>query len=146
MEFRFIHTADWQLGKPFGSIPGDPGAALRRQRLETVKKVAAVATEYGVDAVLVAGDVFDSNEVSDETLRRTMNTLGEFAGLWVLLPGNHDAATSQSVWQRLRTMEIVPGNVLLADSPEPVELAEGAAVVLPAPLQRRHEARDLTDW
>ncbi len=146
MNCRFIHTADWQLGKPFGSIPGDPGAALRLQRLETVKKVAAVATEQNVDAVLVAGDVFDDNEVSDETLRRTMNTLGAFAGLWVLLPGNHDAATSQSVWQRLRTMEIVPGNVVLADSPEPVELAGGAAVVLPAPLQRRHEARDLTEW
>ena len=146
MSFRFIHTADWQLGKPFASVPGDSGAALRIQRLETVAKVAALATEHEVDAVLVAGDVFDDNEVSDETLRRTMNALAAFAGLWVLLPGNHDAATSQSVWQRLRTMEIVPGNVVLADSPEPVELAGGAAVVLPAPLQRRHEARDLTEW
>lgn len=146
MSFRFIHTADWQLGKPFSSVPGDPGAALRIQRLETVAKVAALAVEHDVDAVLVAGDVFDDNEVSDETLRRTMNTLGAFAGLWVLLPGNHDAATSQSVWQRLRTMGIVPGNVVLADSPDPVELAGGAAVVLPAPLQRRHEVRDLTEW
>jgi len=127
-------------------VPGDPGAALRIQRLETVAKVAALAVEHGVDAVLVAGDVFDDNEVSDETLRRTMNTLGAFAGLWVLLPGNHDAATSQSVWRRLRSLEVVPDNVVIADSPEPVELARGAAVVLPAPLQRRHEARDLTEW
>ena len=50
------------------------------------------------------------------------------------------------VWQRLRNLEIVPDNVEIADSPEPIVLAGAAAVVLPAPLKRRHEARDLTEW
>lgn len=39
MGLTLIHTADWQLGKQFGNVPGDAGAALRDQRVETVKEI-----------------------------------------------------------------------------------------------------------
>ncbi len=39
MSVAFIHTADWQIGKQFADVPGDPGAALRLQRLATVKAI-----------------------------------------------------------------------------------------------------------
>lgn len=146
MSIRFLHTADWQIGKQFANIPGDPGAALRIQRLDTVKRIAELAQQRQVDAVLVAGDVFEDNAVSDETLRRTINAMTPYKGTWVLLPGNHDSALTQSVWSRLRRLEVVPENVILADQPEPIELSHQQLVVLPAPLQRRHEVRDLTDW
>ena len=146
MSLTLLHTADWQIGKQFASIPGDAGAALRSQRLETIATLAALAGERGVDAVLVAGDVFEDNAVSDETLRRTMNALNGFRGPWVLLPGNHDSALAQSAWSRLRRLAIVPDNVTLATEAEPVELCGGRLCVLPAPLQRRHEVRDLTDY
>ena len=141
-----LHTADWQIGKQFAHIPGDAGAMLRAQRLETVASLAALARERHADAVLVAGDVFEDNAVGDETLRRTMNALQAFDGPWVLLPGNHDAALSQSVWSRLHRLDIVPGNVRLVTEPVPVELCDGRLLVLPAPLHRRHEVRDLTDY
>lgn len=146
MSITFIHTADWQIGKQFANVPGDPGAALRLQRLETVKAIAELAKERQVDAVLVAGDVFEDNAVSDETLRRTMNAMAPFKGPWVLLPGNHDAGLTQSAWSRLRRLAVVPENVVLADKPEPIALCQGRLVVMPAPLQRRHEVRDLTEW
>ncbi len=146
MTITLLHTADWQIGKQFANVPGDAGAALRLQRLETVKQIAQLAREREVDAVLVAGDVFDDNAVSDETLRRTMNALASFDGPWVLLPGNHDAALAQSAWTRLRRMGVVPGNVVLADAPEAISLCDGRLAVLPAPLQRRHDTRDLTQW
>ena len=47
MGFRFIHTADWQIGKPFGNIPGDAGAELRAQRIRTVAKIAELARDRG---------------------------------------------------------------------------------------------------
>jgi len=141
-----LHTADWQIGKQFAPIAGDAGAMLRTQRLETVRALAALASERRVDAVLVAGDVFEDNAVSDETLRRTMNALAGFEGPWVLLPGNHDAALAQSVWSRLRRLAIVPDSVVLATDPDPIELCDARLCVLPAPLQRRHEVRDLTDY
>lgn len=146
MTLTLLHTADWQIGKRFSFIAGDAGAMIRTQRLETIRRVAALASERRVDAVLVAGDVFEDNAVSDETLRRTMNALAGFEGPWVLLPGNHDAALAQSAWSRLRRLAIVPDNVVLAMDPEAIELCDGRLCVLPAPLQRRHELRDLTDY
>jgi DNA repair exonuclease SbcCD nuclease subunit len=145
MAFRIIHTADWQVGKPFGNVPGDAGAELRLQRIRTVQRIAELAREREVDAVLVAGDVFDSNEVSERTIVRTLEALKPFGGIWLFLPGNHDAALAHSVWTRLRVMG-VPDNVVIADRPEPVERWNGSAIVLPAPLTRRREARDQTEW
>ncbi|MCY4331500.1 MAG: DNA repair exonuclease [Cyanobacteria bacterium MAG CAR1_bin_15] len=145
MVFRFVHTADWQLGKGFANIPGDADAALRDQRIETVRAVARLATERDVDAVLVAGDAFDANAVAHRTLIRMLDGLEEFAGDWVFIPGNHDPALADSVWTRLQ--ERRPPNVHLALQPEqPLLLADGRAVVLPAVLQRKHEIGDLTAW
>lgn len=146
MPLTLLHTADWQIGKQFATVAGDAGAVLRTQRLDTIRALATLARERQVDAVLVAGDVFEDNAVSDETLRRTMNALAGFDGPWVLLPGNHDAALAQSAWSRLRRLAIVPDNVILAVEPQPLELCDGRLCVLPAPLQRRHEVRDLSDY
>ena len=145
MGICFVHTADWQIGKLFGTIPDEARALLVRQRIETVKRIAQFANENKADAVLVAGDVFETNAVADETIRRTVNALEAFRGPWVLLPGNHDAALAESPWTRMRRFGL-PDNVILATVPEPIELANGRLAVLPAPLRRRHEAVDLTAW
>lgn len=145
MTFRFIHTADWQVGKPFGQVAGDAGAALRMQRVRTVQRIAELARTHSVDAVLVAGDAFDDNGVSDRAILQTLEAISPFPGTWVFLPGNHDAALAHSVWTRMRTLGLPP-NVIIADEPRPVEAWHGRAAVLPAPLKRRHEAQDLTQW
>jgi DNA repair exonuclease SbcCD nuclease subunit len=145
MAISIIHTADWQIGKPFANIPGSAGAMLYEQRFHTIRRIAEVAQERAVDAVLVAGDVFDNNAVKNETIRRAMNAMAGFPGPWVLLPGNHDAALAESVWTRIKRWG-VPDNLMLATSPEPIALADGRAVVLPAPLRRRQEVVDLTEW
>jgi len=55
---RFIHTADWQLGKPFSRVSDpDQQAALRSQRLETINRIAAVARDRQASFIVVAGDV-----------------------------------------------------------------------------------------
>lgn len=146
MAIRLLHTADWQIGKGFGRVPGDRGAVLRDQRLRTVRHLGELAREHAVDAVLVAGDVFDSNALSDDTLRRTMEALQGFDGPWVLLPGNHDAWLAESVWQRIERLRARPAHVHFTPAGEPIVLAEGRLAVLPAPLARRHEPRDLTAW
>lgn len=143
MSITLLHTADWQIGKQFGEILEDAGALVRAQRLETIKSLAHLARERDADAVLVAGDVFEMNTVTDTTLRQTVDALQGYAGPWLLLPGNHDPALAESAWTRLRRMGM-PNNVYLLTEPEPVVLADGRLAVLPAPLQRRQETRDLT--
>lgn len=145
MSFRFLHTADWHLGKPFAQVAADAGAELRAERLAAVARIASLARDRTLDAILVAGDIFDGNEVEDRTIYRALDAMAGYAGPWVLLPGNHDAALSHSVWTRLRGMK-PPANIVIADRPEPVSLWAGRAVVLPAPLRRRRETEDQTAW
>ena len=97
-----------------------------------------------MDAVLVAGDCFDDIAVADETLRRFKVALEPFDGTWVLLPGNHDPAIAESPWSRLKRLPL-PANVIVADRPEPIVIGN-KMVVLPAPLRRRRDAADLTEW
>ena len=144
MGFRFLHTADLQIAKGFGQFPPDVAAVLRAERLETLKRIASLAKDLAVDAVLVAGDCFDDIAVADETLRRFKVALEPFEGTWVLLPGNHDPAIAESPWSRLKRLSL-PANVIIADEPTPIAIGD-EAVVLPAPLRRRRDAADLTDW
>jgi DNA repair exonuclease SbcCD nuclease subunit len=143
---RLLHTADWQIGRQFTTFPPESAVPLMEARFAAVERLARLATEHRVDAVLVAGDVFDAQTVTERTLRRVFNLLAGYTGSWVLLPGNHDAALSESVWRRAERLGIVPPGVHLALRPEPIVLAEAGVVVLPAPLTQRHTYNDLTEW
>ena len=143
---RFIHTADWQIGRQYPAFEPDDGLRLSDARLATVARLAEVASSQAVDAVLVAGDVFDSQTVSDKTIRRLFQAMQGFAGPWVLLPGNHDAALAESVWTRAQRLDAVPPNVHLALTAQPIVLAPQGMVVLPAPLMQRHTQADATAW
>ena len=55
-----LHTADWHLGRRFHSFPRDQETRLTRARLEVVGRILDMAQSRKVDAVLCAGDLFDS--------------------------------------------------------------------------------------
>lgn len=141
----FLHTADWQIGRVFSQFEPDDAAALFEARFAVVERLAGIATDRGVDAVLVAGDVFDAQTVTDKTIRRLFNAMEGFTGTWVLIPGNHDAALAESVWSRAQRLEAIPSNVIVCLEPKPVVVA-GKFTLLPAPLTQRHTYVDLTEW
>lgn len=141
---RFIHTADWQIGKQFGQFDKDAATFLTDQRIATVAALGELATRQGVDAVLVAGDVFDMQSVSARTLHRLAEALESFGGPWVLLPGNHDAALAESVWQQWQRKVRLPENVRLVLQPGVTVLEEAGLAVLSAPLTQRQSRQDLT--
>lgn len=147
---KLLHTADWQIGRSYARFDGEDAAALAAARIEGVKRIAQIANEHRVDAVLVAGDVFDSQTPRDKTVARLFEALAGYGGPWLMLPGNHDAALPESVWEFARRMDgVVPANCVLCLQPAPVEVTglHGTRfVVLPAPLTQRHTHTDLTDW
>lgn len=146
---KFLHTADWQIGRIFqyeqNEDGRDPSAAMVQARFDAVAAIARLATEHNVDAVLVAGDVFEKAGVRDTTLRRLFNALEGYRGRWVLLPGNHDAALAESVWTRAQRLGIVPANVTLALESRAYEFPDLGIAVLAAPLAQRQTHVDLTD-
>lgn len=143
---RFLHTADWQIGRLFQTLHADNAVPLAEARLSVIERLAALATEHRVDAVLVAGDVFDAQTVSERTVRRLFNAMAGYAGPWLLLPGNHDAALAESVWTRAERMGVVSPNVHLLLRPEVLLFEAAGFAVLPAPLTQRHTFADTTQW
>lgn len=141
---HFLHTADWQIGRQYGQFDTDDAAVLAEARLEVVGRIAALAAQRRVDAVLVAGDVFDTQGVSERTIRRLFDALQTYTGPWVMIAGNHDAALADSVWTRARRLGCIPDNVLLSESSTVFELAGLNCAVLAAPLTQRHTYDDVT--
>lgn len=145
MTFTFLHTADWQIGKRFGSFPDDKPAVLRDQRLRTVERLAETAVSRGCTAVLVAGDVFDGETVPETLIGSLLSRLNAHPGLaWHLLPGNHDPARAGGVWSAVMAGG-VPANVHLHLESKAAEIAPGV-VLLPAPLASKRTDTDPTAW
>ena len=143
---RFLHTADWQIGRTYQRFSPDDAAFLAEARLATVERIAGLAAERRVAAVLVAGDVFDAQTVSDRTVRRLFNALAGFAGPWLMIHGNHDAALAASVWTRARRLGCMPANVHSLEEPGLRLFEELGIAVLAAPLTQRQTYSDLTTW
>ena len=138
---KIIHTADWQLGKPFGRFPAEVRAALAEARLDAIDRIAAAASSSLARHVIVAGDVFDNVEPGDRVVMQAMSRMERASVTWWLMPGNHDHARAGGLWTRVRTR--APQNVRIVDKAEPLEMEEGAWL-LPAPLQHRKTSSDPT--
>lgn len=86
-----LHTADWHLG---AQLQGWPREAEHRKVL---RALVALAAERRVDAVIVAGDIFDSLNPSAEAQKLLYDTLKDLraalpAATIALIAGNHDPA------------------------------------------------------
>lgn len=148
MSVRFLHTADWQLGKRFGSV-GDSSKqeALRSARFQAIDRLADLAGEQNVDFVLVAGDLFDSPTVSKSIVSLALGKIGEIRVPVYVIPGNHDHGGPGSIWDsgfyHEEQKRLAPNLEFLREA-EAV-LADKAAI-LPCPLIRRHVSASPLLW
>lgn len=146
----FLHTADWQIGRQYSQFSLDDSSSISEARIEAVATIARLAAENAVDAVLVAGDVFDTQTVAERTIRKLFNAMQGFSGPWIMIPGNHDAALTESVWTQAQRLGALPANLHLALTGKVIEFPELKFAALCAPLTQRHTYSDLTaafdDW
>lgn len=137
---RILHTADLQLGARFSQFAGD-GEYLRSVRLETLRGMLRMAEERGLDGVVIAGDLFDDNQVSRDLSKKALEVLGERPGVRVfIIPGNHDPYTGPGcIWE---TTEWVgcPPNIVVFREATVVECGDG--VVVGAPLHQKVSLND----
>lgn len=148
MNVTFLHTADWQLGKPFGGVEDvHKCALLQNERLAVIRRLGDRAREGGAAFVLVAGDLFDSPHATKATVAAACSAIGSIGIPVFVIPGNHDFGGAGSLWEqeffKREQGQLAPNlNVLLKQ--EPLELEN--AVLFPCPLLRRHETTDPTTW
>lgn len=139
---KIIHTADWQLGKPFARFEPDVRAALTEARFDAIDAIGRQAQAHGVNHVLVAGDIFDTEGPEDRTVVQALSRMERHPCRWWLLPGNHDFARNGGLWDRVKRR--AGPNIQCLTEAEPCELEDGAWL-LPAPLAHRHNLDDPTD-
>ncbi len=153
----FLHTADWQIGKPFASI-ADPAkrARVQQERIEAVRRIGSLARDRRAAFVVVAGDLFDSPTPTNATVAAALGAIASIEVPVFCIPGNHDHGGPDSLWEQpffKSEHRRLAANFHLLLEPEPlvVELPLAAGeqaqvVLLPCPLRRRHEADDPTAW
>jgi len=148
MMTRFIHTADWQLGKPFAGVEDDDKrASLREERLAVLKRIGERARAHQAEFVVVAGDLFDSPSATLSVVSAACRAIGAMQIPVFAIPGNHDHGGPGSLWDQdffRREREQLAPNLTVLLTPEPVELE--TAVLFPCPLLRRRESADPTAW
>jgi len=127
---RLLHTADWHLGRLFH------GLHLTADQAHVLDQLADLAKDAEVDAVLVAGDVFDravpppdAVRLLSEILERLVRDVGTRV---VLIAGNHDSPerlqfcsgvlSQRGLWVAGRP-SVEPMIVELTDDAGPVRIA-----------------------
>lgn len=152
---RFLHTSDWHLGRTLH------GVSLADAQRAAVDHIVATAIDRGVDAVVVAGDVFDRAVPPIDALRLLNSAILRLhaAGITCILSaGNHDSGERLATYAGVLrdTVHLVGGldgvgrGIEFADAHGPivfyalpylepdlarVHLADGEE-----PLERSHEA------
>src|SRR3546814_715916 len=139
---RFLHTAAWQLGKPFGRFEPEVRAALGEARFDAIDRIGEVAAANQVEHVIVAGDVFDTEGPEDRVIVQAVSRMQRYPCRWWLLPGNHDYARNGGLWDRVRHK--ASDNIILLTEPVAQEM-EAGLWLLPAPLLHRHHLDDPTE-
>jgi len=145
---KFIHTADWQIGKPFAGISDMHKRSLvQRARIEVIERIGVVAKDTDADFILVAGDLFDSPSADKATVSVACSAIGQMKLPVIIIPGNHDHGGPGSVWEQeffLREQAALAPNLKILQAAATFELE--SAVILPCPLLRRIVSSDPTEW
>jgi exonuclease SbcD len=95
---RFLHTSDWHVGK---TLKGHD--RLPEQR-EVLAEIVRIAAEQRVDAVLVAGDLYETATPGAEAQQlvvRTLLALRDTGAQVIAIAGNHDHAPTLDAYRPL---------------------------------------------
>ncbi|MFM9104847.1 MAG: exonuclease SbcCD subunit D, partial [Cyanobium sp.] len=123
---RLLHTSDWHLGRSFH------GSSLLAELAEALERIVELAREGDVDAVLIAGDLYDRAIPPAEAValyNDTLARLRESGAAVVAIAGKHDSHVRVSVYDPLLSAfgVTIRGEVRRCDQPVLVTPRRGGA-------------------
>jgi DNA repair exonuclease SbcCD nuclease subunit len=139
---RFIHTADWQLGMTRHFLDDDAQPRYSAARRDAVAGLGALAQRTGAGFVVVAGDVFDANQLAPKVISQSLAAMGRIEVPVYLLPGNHDPLDPSSVYTSKQFLAERPDNVVVLDRAGVFDVRPGVQIVA-APWRSKHPTTDL---
>ncbi len=119
MSVRFLHSADWQLGMTRHFLSGEAQARFSQARIDAIRTLGRLAADTGAAFIVVSGDVFETNQVSPQTVRRALDALRSVPVPVFLLPGNHDPLDAGSVFRTPTFAGGRPPNVTVLEDGTP---------------------------
>lgn len=95
---KFLHTSDWHIGKTL------KGRSRLDEQKEVLKEIVDIAAREAVDAVLIAGDLYETSTPSAQAQQLVVHALLEMrkTGAEVIaMAGNHDHAVTFDAYRPL---------------------------------------------
>lgn len=148
MSLKIIHTADWHLGQTF----------LQKSRIEEhqyfIDWLLETIQNQDIDAVIIAGDIFDVSSPSVEAINKYHYFLLEAYKLNVqviIIGGNHDSASRLNSYKDI--FKILNVSIIGGDSNNVGELipvykrgtSNAAAIIAAVPYLRDGDIRKITE-
>lgn len=93
---RFLHTSDWHVGKTL------KGHSRLDEQEQVLREIVGVARTHDVDAVLVAGDLYDTaapGADAQKLVNRTLMGLARGGTPVIAIAGNHDHAATLEAYR-----------------------------------------------
>jgi len=86
---KILHTSDWHLGKYLDDF------SRHNEQIEVLHEICEIANSVNVDAVIIAGDLFDTYNPPTESIELFYKTLKKISNngkrAIVAIAGNHDS-------------------------------------------------------
>ncbi len=101
---KLLHTSDIHLGKKLSSLLGKRADEGRAALKKAFQKSVTLAIKEKVNLFLLAGDLFDNNNPSKETIdfvRAEFKKLEKANIPLAILPGTHDCLTENSIYRKV---------------------------------------------
>ena len=130
---KVLHAADFHLDSAFGALPEEKARLRRRESRGIPARLVEWANDHGAQLMLLAGDLFDSDNLYGQTAQELADALGPFHGRVFIAPGNHDFYAAHGPWGAAAW----PENVHIFTSGRPVCVDEPAR---PSLRRRRRTA------
>ena len=88
---RFLHTADWHIGKTLY------GRSLLDEQEQVIEQIIALAHDRTPNVIVIAGDLFDHPSPGADAQKLCYSAIRRLSAVSpvVIIPGNHDAADSR---------------------------------------------------
>lgn len=123
---KLLVFSDLHLDTPFAWAP----TALARQRRQalrgTLQRIVALAEQEQADAILCAGDLYEHEHFTPDTVRFVQDTFNRAGRPVFIAPGNHDWYGPASLYRQAQW----GGNIHIFGSGrlEPVQLGDGVTL------------------
>jgi DNA repair protein SbcD/Mre11 len=120
---KLLHTSDWHIGKTLR------GRSRLPEQEMVLRELVQMARDHDVDAVVIAGDLYDTSAPSAEAIDKVVKALIGFRATGaevIVIAGNHDHAPTFEAYRPLMSL----GGIHVAGTPRTA--ADGGVITFTA--------------